>query len=172
MGTKRNPGEFDCYKAAHPDEPMFVLLGRDPFAPLLVRLWGLLRLAFRGRSSKVSEAFRCARSMRFWRQLQRFGVRGMSPSQTACAQLMVRHLACIGCGMQGDGAYSFAEDHPSSIDVGPFCSQCYEGITELVIRWHEQRSISSGPGPLRQPPPPRPEPPANRVIREGDRGPR
>ncbi|HAW11807.1 MAG TPA: aspartate decarboxylase, partial [Chloroflexi bacterium] len=30
MGTKNNPGKFDCYDDAHPDEPMFVLLGRDP----------------------------------------------------------------------------------------------------------------------------------------------
>lgn len=29
MGTKNNPGEFDCYANAAPDEPMFILLGRD-----------------------------------------------------------------------------------------------------------------------------------------------
>ena len=29
MGTKNNPGKFDCYEHAKPDEPMFVLLGRD-----------------------------------------------------------------------------------------------------------------------------------------------
>jgi hypothetical protein len=50
MGTKNNPGKFDCYEAAHPDEPMFVLLGRDPLAPHLVRLWALLR------SGKLEEA--------------------------------------------------------------------------------------------------------------------
>lgn len=38
MGTKNNPGTFDCYANAAPDEPMFVLLGRDKHAPLLVRL--------------------------------------------------------------------------------------------------------------------------------------
>jgi hypothetical protein len=30
MGTKNNPGKFDCYEAALPDEPMFMLLARDP----------------------------------------------------------------------------------------------------------------------------------------------
>lgn len=35
MGTKNNPGKFDCYDAALPDEPMFVLLARDP----VVREW-------------------------------------------------------------------------------------------------------------------------------------
>jgi len=28
MATKKNPGEFDCYANAGPDEPMFVLLAR------------------------------------------------------------------------------------------------------------------------------------------------
>lgn len=50
----------------------------------------------------------------------------------------IAELACIGCGAEDDGAYSFAEDHPVSVDVGPFCSQCFEGIKELVIRWHDQ----------------------------------
>jgi hypothetical protein len=43
MGTKNNPGKFDCYDDAHPDEPMFVLLGRDPAAGSLVRLWARRR---------------------------------------------------------------------------------------------------------------------------------
>ena len=25
MGTKNEPGEFDCYAAAEPDEPMFII---------------------------------------------------------------------------------------------------------------------------------------------------
>ena len=33
MGTKNNPGQFDCYRNAEPDEPMFVLLARDERAP-------------------------------------------------------------------------------------------------------------------------------------------
>jgi hypothetical protein len=44
MGTKNNPGEFDCYAAAEPDEPLFTLLGRDPLASHLVRLWAALRI--------------------------------------------------------------------------------------------------------------------------------
>ena len=39
MGTKNNPGEFDCYENAEPDEPIFVLSARDPSAPLIVRQW-------------------------------------------------------------------------------------------------------------------------------------
>lgn len=37
MGTKIEGDR--CYDAAMPDEPMFVLLARDPTAPELVRLW-------------------------------------------------------------------------------------------------------------------------------------
>ena len=43
MGTKNNPGKFDCYEAAAPDEPMFILLARDPVAPYLVRIWASIR---------------------------------------------------------------------------------------------------------------------------------
>lgn len=38
MGTKNNPGRYDCYANAEPDEPMFVLLGHDRHAATLVRI--------------------------------------------------------------------------------------------------------------------------------------
>lgn len=44
MGTKANPGRFDCYANAAPDEPMFVLLARDRLAPHLVSIWAKLRV--------------------------------------------------------------------------------------------------------------------------------
>ena len=43
MGTKNNPGEFDFYAAALPDEPMFVLLARDPQFYSLVNRWAQTR---------------------------------------------------------------------------------------------------------------------------------
>ena len=43
MGTKTNPGEFDCYALALPDEPVFVLLGRDPDFARLVLSWASQR---------------------------------------------------------------------------------------------------------------------------------
>jgi hypothetical protein len=39
MGTKNNPGKFDCYANAEPDEPIFILLGRDPHSHAAVRKW-------------------------------------------------------------------------------------------------------------------------------------
>jgi len=67
MGTKNNPGRFDCYDDADPDEPMFVLLARDPVAPVLVRLWADLRsLDSNTRPEKIAEAFACAKDMKAW----------------------------------------------------------------------------------------------------------
>jgi hypothetical protein len=43
MGTKANPGEFDCYDRADDDEEMFILIGRDRHAGALVRLWAEMR---------------------------------------------------------------------------------------------------------------------------------
>jgi hypothetical protein len=63
MGTKNNPGRFDCYANAAPDEPMFILLGRDKHAPTLVRLWAILRAAEGEDEAKVAEAHACAKAM-------------------------------------------------------------------------------------------------------------
>lgn len=60
MGTKDKPGDFDCYAAAAPDEPMFVLLARDPSAPLLVSLWATIREKLGNEDpAKVEEARGC-----------------------------------------------------------------------------------------------------------------
>jgi hypothetical protein len=66
MGTKNNPGAFDCYANAEPDEPMFVLLGRDKFAPSLVEFWAWERELDGEAAEKVEEARQCAYDMRKW----------------------------------------------------------------------------------------------------------
>jgi hypothetical protein len=68
MGTKNKPGKYDCYANAHPDEPMFILLGRDPLAPELVEAWADERESQRGPSEKVDEARACANAMREWQK--------------------------------------------------------------------------------------------------------
>jgi hypothetical protein len=73
MGTKI---EGDgCYDAALPDEPMFTLLARDPFAPELVRRWANNRreaIAAGTRPTEdekqVNEAVAVADRMRDWRK--------------------------------------------------------------------------------------------------------
>jgi hypothetical protein len=75
MGTKNNPGTFDCYEKAESDEPMFILLARDVTAPARVLDWARQREAAITRGDKpqsdmtmVEEARACAKAMYEWRQ--------------------------------------------------------------------------------------------------------
>jgi hypothetical protein len=70
MATKSNPGVYDCYADADPDEPIFVLLGRDRHAPGAVRQWAYDRAQAISRGekpiedrAKVTEALECADAM-------------------------------------------------------------------------------------------------------------
>lgn len=67
MGTKNNPGKFDCYSKADPDEPVFVLLGRDPIASFCVTLWAELNRAVNAAephcAEKSAEALACSSAM-------------------------------------------------------------------------------------------------------------
>lgn len=74
MGTKLEPGPFDCYANALDDEPMFLVLARDPSAPALVRGWAQRREqeiidGTRPQTDlpMVREAFDCASEMVKWR---------------------------------------------------------------------------------------------------------
>ena len=71
MGTKNNPGKFDCYTNAEPDEPMFVLLARDVDAPHLVREWVERRKERGEKAEKLIEAYDCATAMETWRRNNR-----------------------------------------------------------------------------------------------------
>lgn len=68
MGTKNTPGDYDCYANAEPDEPMFILLGRDTRAPSLVDEWADVSEARGTDPAKVAEARACADAMRRWRK--------------------------------------------------------------------------------------------------------
>jgi hypothetical protein len=89
MGTKNNPGNFDCYAKAAADEPIFTLRGKDPIAPYLVEVWhatrkgdfssakalitaascddGVLSRVSEDGYNKLDEALVCAKEMRQWR---------------------------------------------------------------------------------------------------------
>jgi hypothetical protein len=43
VGSKTNPGKYDCYSVLEPDEPHFVIAGRDPAGGMVVRLWAFAR---------------------------------------------------------------------------------------------------------------------------------
>lgn len=71
MGTKNNPGSYDCYENAEPDEPMFVLLARDPQAATLVRIWARTREMQGEDEAMINEALACADAMEQWRKENR-----------------------------------------------------------------------------------------------------
>lgn len=78
MGTKNKPAPNDCYAAAEPDEPMFILLARDMLAPGLVLDWAQQREVMIQRGlkpqsdrSKVREARMVAADMMHWRKEHR-----------------------------------------------------------------------------------------------------
>lgn len=71
MATKNNPGKYDCYANAEPDEPMFVLLARDQEAPNLIRIWASLRERRGENPEKVAEARACADACEAWRKAHR-----------------------------------------------------------------------------------------------------
>lgn len=78
MGTKNKPGNFDCYGNAEPDEPMFILLARDPAAPATLEKWieyrqGLIELGLKPETDRpmLVEARQCALDMRAWRKKNR-----------------------------------------------------------------------------------------------------
>ena len=72
MGTKNNPGKYDCYDNMDPDEPHFVLRAKDPLAPTLVRMWLTLRKQLNpaepgtAEYEKQEEALTCAVNMENW----------------------------------------------------------------------------------------------------------
>lgn len=109
MGTKNNPGEFDCYKNAAPDEPIFVLLGRDRHAPTLVRLWALLRYRDGEDEAKVAEALQCAKAMEAW---QRSLVKTPIDSNH---QIIRQFFESVTDGMS---------DHPDGYDYDCLCDEC------------------------------------------------
>lgn len=87
MGTKNAPAKFDCYSNALPDEPMFILLARDPSAPDLVEGWASGRIYAIATGKKpqsdmamVEEAQDCAKAMRAWRQQNNGRWREAKPS--------------------------------------------------------------------------------------------
>jgi hypothetical protein len=88
MGTKLAPDRFDCWESAEPDEPVFVLAGRDADAPATVESWALRRLRriVTGDKppddiAKVRAALDCAQAMRKW-HAKRTGAAPPAPADT------------------------------------------------------------------------------------------
>lgn len=90
MGTKNNPGAFDCYANAENDEPMFILLGRDKHAPTLVWLWATLRELDGEDATKVAEARDCVAAMLMWAKDRDRSVVGLGQAGLAAVMELIR----------------------------------------------------------------------------------
>lgn len=91
MGTKANPAKFDCYSRAEPDEPMFVLLGRDHAASVIVLAWvGLRRVLGHTEPAVLDEAVECARAMRDWAR-----AKGKNPDAVAGAYVVLTNFSLL-----------------------------------------------------------------------------
>jgi hypothetical protein len=67
--TKRDLMERldSCLGKSKPDEPVFLLCGRDPHGPAGVRAWATAYFNAGGKHSKSDDALDCARQMEEWR---------------------------------------------------------------------------------------------------------
>ena len=105
MATKNNPGEFDCYAGAAPDEPIFILRATDRIAPKIVRQWAAIFArtkcnahTLRGEPDRLTEkeqrkfdeALACADAMEAWRDRQ--------PACPDCGSVHVEGADCRSCG--------------------------------------------------------------------------
>lgn len=104
--TKGNAGRFDCYANAEPNEPMFILLARDFWAPVLVRGWATFRENAGEDAEKVANARACADAMEQWRAEHRKPV--AIPDTPAQEKRDYAYLTCFApnCGaMATHGKY-------------------------------------------------------------------
>lgn len=113
MGTKNNPGAYDCHAKAEPDEPLFTLLGRDIHAPVMVRLWADHREVAGEDPKVVAEARKLAQEMvdyRYERERQK------------------KYVACVAGG--GHNKQLDAHANPARGFKPAHCSKCGFDMTE------------------------------------------
>lgn len=122
MGTKLEELRNGCFAAAMDDEPMFVLLARDPDAPRVIRNWAMQREdeIERGQRpnsdrAKVMEARKTADKMDDWRKANdgawRTGLFAASPARAVNhhTERQGDEYACA-CGARWDA--SEGDEHP------------------------------------------------------------
>lgn len=123
MGTKKDPGPFNCYANAEDDEPIFVLLGRDKVAPYIVRHWVRRRLdeglnqpedkQIRLANSCASEMFEYAK---VWEQKKK-------------RKKLVRELVSVISQYTPDGERPVSDD-----TLGEYLAGCLESYPGAIAR--------------------------------------
>lgn len=115
MGTKNNPGKFDCYENAALDEPMFILLARDKHAPTLIWLWASLRELDSEDPAKVKEARECAVKMSEW-CLEKGRSLPVGFGQAALASI-IEMIRTINQYVRSDRRKGDVQNTPTNIEV-------------------------------------------------------
>lgn len=112
MGTKTDPGPYNCLAKAEDDEPYFTVLARDPIAPVIVRLW--VHVAEIKRSQprrKLEEALQLAEDMDRWRAFNRPDVELEVNGELDRLRAIIiesgiwRQAPCCLCGFDGPGYF-------------------------------------------------------------------
>jgi hypothetical protein len=130
MGTKNDPGKFDCYAALDPNEPHFVLRSTDKLAPGLVRVWTALRennpigaldefttlvktaeWYENPNRDKLGEALNCAAAMEDWRESPKCT---NHPERVSRTNLDGDELCqeCADAWVRGEGQSAADDDRP------------------------------------------------------------
>jgi hypothetical protein len=132
VATKNNPGKFDCYEKAEPDEPMFTLLARDPMAAKVVRYWIELRkqAAYNPglvtEHTVIAEARACADAMEDWLRRERPDKarkflptpppQAAEPPEALCCGNSQRACPCVNCPIAPPAAPAVEPPRVMSID--------------------------------------------------------
>lgn len=91
MGTKANPGKYDCYEKADPDEPLFVLRAKDPNAACLVWLWATMaEMQSEQEPEKVADARACVAQMINWAHEKGIKAHGLGVATLSAVMEMTR----------------------------------------------------------------------------------
>jgi hypothetical protein len=106
MGTKNDPGKYDCYAKAEPDEPIFTLIARDRHAPTLIWLWSTLRELDQDAPEKVAEAREVCAAMLQWQIDRGRLVQGLGAAALAAVFELIRmaNYAVKAAGNEPTGA--------------------------------------------------------------------
>jgi hypothetical protein len=91
MGTKTNPGRYECLAKAEPDEPVFVLRAKDPNAVPLVWLWATMaEMQSAHEPEKVAEARQLMMHMVDWAASRGIRPHGLGVVTLSAVMEMVR----------------------------------------------------------------------------------
>lgn len=133
MGTKNNPGKFDCLGNAEDDEPVFILLGRDRAAADTVRYWAQRRIELglnSARDEQIIEAGDCAAAIDTFarNRKQHRDLRAAPVEEPQPQALLPLQEVCLACNKAIDaGEYyasvalpagGFAPVHPACLEKG------------------------------------------------------